>query len=281
MENQVLNKVNRLKYLCTFCVICLLFSSMHVQAQISKPISISIENTSSENIEDKVVEIPWKSILTHDAFIDTSKLSVVNESSRPLLYQLEHKGTTSVQNLLVQVSVPAHKKIILKLKTGKNQSSASKTYCRFVPERYDDFAWENDRVAFRMYGKALEATTFNAYGIDVWAKRTTKLVVDRWYKSGDYHTDHGEGLDFYGVGFSLGAGDGAPYLNDSIHFPKNYSSYKVLDNGPLRSSFQLIYNSWTVGKYGATVTKVIQLDAGHQLNKIEATYTFSALIVCR
>ena len=25
------------------------------------------------------------------------------------------------------------------------------TYCRFVPERMGDFAWENDRIAFRAY----------------------------------------------------------------------------------------------------------------------------------
>jgi hypothetical protein len=31
-----------------------------------------------------------------------------------------------------------------------------KAYGRFVRERRDDFAWENDRVAHRMYGKALE-----------------------------------------------------------------------------------------------------------------------------
>ena len=29
------------------------------------------------------------------------------------------------------------------------------TYARFVPEREDDFAWENDLVAFRAYGPAM------------------------------------------------------------------------------------------------------------------------------
>ena len=31
-----------------------------------------------------------------------------------------------------------------------------KAHGRFVRERFDDFAWENDRIAHRMYGKALE-----------------------------------------------------------------------------------------------------------------------------
>ena len=28
----------------------------------------------------------------------------------------------------------------------------------YVPERKDDFAWENDKIAFRAYGKALRKT---------------------------------------------------------------------------------------------------------------------------
>jgi hypothetical protein len=31
-----------------------------------------------------------------------------------------------------------------------------KAYGRFVRERFDDFAWENDRIAHRTYGRALE-----------------------------------------------------------------------------------------------------------------------------
>jgi hypothetical protein len=30
-----------------------------------------------------------------------------------------------------------------------------RAYGRFVRERFDDFAWENDRIAHRTYGKAL------------------------------------------------------------------------------------------------------------------------------
>ena len=64
------------------------------------------------------------------------------------------------------------------------------TFCRFVPERSDDFAWENDRIAFRMYGPALERTGEISSGIDIWAKRTRKPVIERWYYRTDYHKDH-------------------------------------------------------------------------------------------
>ena len=73
----------------------------------------------------------------------------------------------------------------------------------------------------------------------------------------------------------MGAGDIAPYSKDSIWYPKNYSSWKVLDNGPLRSSFELSYDAWNVDGEAVTVTKSISLDAGAQLNKVSVVYSFN------
>jgi len=244
-------------------------------AQRTENFHIVIQNTSDLDFNEKVVEIPWQEILKSWADADTGSMLVVDETLTQLPMQFETKGTGSVQNLLVQVSVPANKTIKLSIINGTRHKITAKTYCRFVPERYDDFAWENDRIAFRMYGKALEATTFNAYGIDVWAKRTSNLIINKWYKSEDYHNDHGDGLDFYGVGYSLGAGNCSPFVNDSIYYSKNYTRYEVLDNGPLRSTFKLFYDSWPVAGYTVNVVKNIQLDAGEQLNKIEACFEFS------
>jgi hypothetical protein len=47
--------------------------------------------------------------------------------------------------------------------------------------------------------------------MDFWAKKTESLIIDKWYKDdlagvASYHEDHGEGLDFYKVGRTLGLG---------------------------------------------------------------------------
>jgi hypothetical protein len=99
-------------------------------------------------------------------------------------------------------------------------------------------------------------------------------VINDWYKSGDYHVDHGEGLDFYSVGLTLGDGSNAPYVNDSIYFSKNFRRNKVLDNGPLRSTFQLEFDPWDVNGTMVRETKTISLDAGSQLYKVETVYSF-------
>ena len=51
-------------------------------------------------------------------------------------------------------------------------------YSRFVPERTDDYAWENNKVAFRTYGPTAQKMTEDKVkggsltsGIDAWLKR--------------------------------------------------------------------------------------------------------------
>ena len=92
----------------------------------------------------------------------------------------------------------------------------TRVFARYVPERLDDFAWENDRVAHRTYGPALGAPDTEkrgkevlvTSGLDIWCKRVSYPIVDRWYNKGHdhYHHDEGEGMDMYGVGTSRGCG---------------------------------------------------------------------------
>lgn len=219
----------------------------------------------------KVMEIPYAEIARQLRGIDAFRV-VDAASGEEVPYQLEYRGGEEPLNLLVQVNMPAGETLQLELREGAPAPVAAKTYARYVPERMDDFAWENDKIAFRIYGEALEGTPGDAHGIDVWVKRTPELVIDRWYESGDYHTDHGQGLDYYSVGLTLGAGDIAPYINGSLWFPKHYRGYKVLDNGPLRSTFRLDYEQWDAAGTPLKMSKLISLDAGSQLNRVEVLF---------
>ncbi|WP_316789522.1 DUF4861 family protein [Pedobacter frigoris] len=238
--------------------------------------TITITNPMNVGRTDEVIAVNWSAVKAKYPNIDTANFKVIIASSKKEVpFQLERKGGSDVQNLLIQLSLKSKETTKLSIVAGKPVRSVAKTFGRFVPERYDDFAWENDKVAFRMYGKALETRKDNAFGTDVWVKRSTKLVINDWYKSGDYHADHGDGMDYYSVGFTLGAGDIAPYLKDSIIFSKNYHHWKVLDNGPLRTTFELGYDEWDVAGKAVKVTKTISLDAGSHMNRVEARYSYS------
>ena len=237
--------------------------------------TVTIKNNSTIERTEEVVAIKWATILASFPKIDTSNFVVINSTTKKQIqFQLEHNGQPLIQNLLVQVDVKAKSILTLSIQKGKAEAFATKTYARYVPERKDDFAWENDKIAFRAYGKALEKEKDNAYGFDVWVKRTNRMILNERYKLADYHTDHGDGLDYYHVGFTLGAGNMAPFVNDTIRYSGNYQQWKIMDNGPLRTTFQLNFDSWNAGGIKVRATKTISIDAGSQLNRIENVYTF-------
>lgn len=235
---------------------------------------VEIRNPSDYERSEVVAEIPVREITKIFPAWDSTSFLVINpQNGKQVPWQLEYKGEKQAQNLLVLINLKPKETIRIKIQKGKSKQFDIKTFGRFVPERKDDFAWENDRIAFRMYGKALEKFPNEmAYGTDVWVKRTNKLIIDKWYKLDNYHNDNGDGLDYYKVGFTLGAGDIAPYIHDTIRFSKNFSGWKMLDNGPLRTTFQLIYDAWWLPSQKVSCTKTISIDAGSQMNRIEVRY---------
>ncbi len=149
-----------------------------------------------------------------------------------------------------------------------------RAYGRFVRERFDDFAWENDRIAHRTYGKALitwKGEPLTSSAIDIWSKRTSKLVINDWYMIDNYHVDHGEGVDAYSAGPTRGCGGSGIWSNGQLYIPTNFVDSRVLANGPIRVLFELVYEPFDVN--GVKVSQVLRvsLDAGSQLDRFRVS----------
>ncbi|MBI3884603.1 MAG: DUF4861 family protein [Opitutae bacterium] len=158
----------------------------------------------------------------------------------------------------------------------------AKVFARYVPERFDDFAFENDRLAHRVYGPALATPAAGRHrltgsGLDLWAKRVRYPIIDRWYLRGHdaYHRDNGEGLDFYTVGTSRGLGGTGVWAAGRLHPSGNWSSWRVLANGPLRAVFELDYDAWDAGGVRVSERKRFTVDAGANFHRVETTLTFT------
>jgi hypothetical protein len=206
---------------------------------------------------------------------------VTNAKKEQIPSQVTYDG-----KLIFQTSIKVHEKLAFFIGTGAHKKFPPLTYGRYIKERKDDFAWENDRVAFRIYGPALIATDGPSNGIDVWYKRTNALIIDKWYKDDiakkqSYHEDHGEGLDDYKVGRTLGAGAMAPFINDSLLIlNENYVSQELLENGPIRTTFRLTYKDLDINGKNVSEKRTFSLDAGSQLTKVTQEYgTSDTLIV--
>jgi hypothetical protein len=234
---------------------------------------IEIANPGKTALREQVIGIPWAAFSSRCGITDTLMFRLVDtRTKREIPVQLEHMGQSGVTQLLLQVDIPAGGKVSLRCERVARKPVTALTYGRYVPERADDFAWENDRIAFRAYGKALQSAKDNAHGLDVWVKRSRNMVINERYASKDYHNDRGNGLDYYHVGFTMGAGNMAPYWNDSVWYPGNYSRWEMLDNGPLRTTFRLYYDAVTLNGLTFKSTKTISLDAGSNMNRITVDY---------
>ncbi len=158
---------------------------------------------------------------------------------------------------------------------AKARASDYRVYGRFVRERQDDFAWENDRVAFRVYGPALETFAqepLTSSAVDAWSKGTRRLVLNDWYLGDDYHRDHGEGGDFYPAGTTRGCGGSGLMTADGLAVSGNFRSSRVLASGPIRLVFELTYPLWPKLP-DVKETKRVTLDAGSHFNRFQGVYT--------
>jgi len=175
------------------------------------------------------------------------------------------------QSLIFQTDVPAKGERSFDLRVGEKRTYKRedfRVYGRFNRERFDDFAWENDRVAHRMYGAALETwekEPLTSSTVDVWLKRTRRLVINDWYMVDDYHRDTGEGADFYSAGKSRGCGGSGWWRDGKLVVSKNFRQSRVLANGPIRLVFELDYPD-------VRETKRITLDAGQHFNRFESRH---------
>ncbi|MGC1204276.1 MAG: DUF4861 family protein [Flavobacteriaceae bacterium] len=154
-------------------------------------------------------------------------------------------------------------------------------YSRFVPERTDDYAWENNKVGFRTYGPNAQYRFENdlkegtlSSGIDAWLKRVDYSIINSWYKkytekTGTYHEDTGEGLDNFHVGSSRGVGGIAVKLDTTFYISKNFINWKTITTGPIRTSFILDYGDWEANGKVISEKKHITLDYGSNLSKFE------------
>ncbi|ASK32030.1 DUF4861 domain-containing protein [Chryseobacterium sp. T16E-39] len=230
-------------------------------------LKLQIRNTLTISRNTESIEIPSKKV----RLLAGKNFSIIEAATKKEIpYQWLSNG-----DLLIQDDFNAKEIKKIEFYQTPPKSVDAKVYGRFVPERLEDFAWENDKIAFRMYGKELEKVPEqNGWGMDAWAKRTHRMVINEWYKQNNYHQDNGDGLDFFQVGRTLGAGDILPFISDDFVYLGNYTSYKIVEEGPLRFTFDLTYSQVKKNGYEISAVKRISLDAGSQLNKSVIKYEF-------
>ncbi|MCR5679420.1 MAG: DUF4861 family protein [Prevotella sp.] len=238
----------------------------------------------------EVVEVDLPSICQQLGVDTDAPLVVENAAGQEIASQKTYNG-----KLLLYVSLQPNSKVSYTVSTGKPADYKPAVNGKMYTIRKDDIAWENDFGAYRIYGPALQKTGERTFGTDVWVKNTPELVVEQRYlldyegnlaedslrKAGQkvgleaidrhtsFHRDHGNGMDAYSVGPSLGCGAPALMKGGKLIFPYCYQNYHIHDNGPLRFTVELTYGTTADG---ITEHRIISLDKGSHFNRLTVWY---------
>lgn len=237
-------------------------------------IHISVKNSIDLARENEIIEIPMRA-LTPLSLQPSEQLVVIDQNNQQVAYQLTYDSL-----LIFPVSVAANGESHYTICTGKPEKVPVFTCGKQYPERLDDLAWENDKAAYRAYGPALEEKGERSFGYDIFTKSVAEPVVEERYRMHldsqnplSYHVDHGNGMDVYSVGATLGGGTAALMPDSAILYPYAYRKHEILDNGPLRFTVRLTFAPFAIGKDTAvTETRLISLDQGSHLNRTEVSY---------
>jgi len=159
--------------------------------------------------------------------------------------------------------------------------NAATCFSRYAPERMDDYLWENDRTAARVYGPVImkpapAGQSLVSSGIDIWNKSVRYPIIDTWLKRKNYHADEGEGMDNYKVGPGRGCGGLGVFNAGTCYVSQNWATQRHIASGPVRTVFELTYAPWPCGN-GVTVaeTRRMSLDAGSHLTRFESRFTIT------
>lgn len=276
---------NKMKKTVLFFLTLSFFTSCKKQVRLIS--TIEVKNTLNIDREYETVGIDISDLNTENYLL------VEEDSNEKMIYQLVDENLDGKNDVLLfqpKTKANSTKKYYLSISDKKQDSVTAYCYSRFVPERTDDYAWENNRVAFRTFGpvaqkmieEGIKGGTLSS-GIDAWLKRVEYPIINKWYKKavtekGAYHRDSGEGLDNFHVGVSRGVGGISVKVDTSYYFSKNFISWKTITTGPIRTSFVLTYANWDANGKQIKESKHISLDYGQNLSRFEVQISGSNTI---
>ena len=139
----------------------------------------------------------------------------------------------------------------------RNDGVTARVDARYLPERMDDFVWENAFAAFRAYGPALARPKpagqgLSTSGVDVFNKGApdvcgVKTILDSMKSRVSYHANNGRCFDSYTVGPGLGCGGmrrraaSGEWLEGG-----NWMAQRILEKTASRAVFELEYETHVI-----------------------------------
>ena len=152
-----------------------------------------------------------------------------------------------------------------------NDPDRPRTHVALPPDGNEGLAWENDRIAFRVYSK--DGRRADASGVDVWTKTVDYSIIDKWLAVGGCSIDSGEGCDWYEPGEGRGAGGSGIWAEGQLFTPAAFASCSIDSDDPRRIGFTLEFGPYEAGGETITESKRIEMVNGTSFYRVTHTVT--------
>lgn len=221
------------------------------------PIEVRVTNDSEFSFENVPIVMPW------DGRTGELPRSIL-PSGKPVQVD-DTDGNGRPDELVFFVSIGPKNETTMRLcgdapKDPVTSAAHTGMYLK-TPERkgFEGPGWESDRIAFRLYWDARNAS-------DVFAKTAPIMSLDAYASNGlDYHVQSKWGQDVLKVGQAVGIGAPAIWLDGKVEKVTTATrTFKVVADGPLRAICDLIYTDWTVGDRKFDLTCRMSIMAGQE-----------------
>lgn len=303
----------------TFLIICLAFSLMFSGCSIFKGGSrqhhLKLTNPSNVERADELVVLTREMIEDKTGRIGEGQyISIMSPDNHPLIVQfddLNKDGKWDEASFLytfepaqsVQVNVSKTNtrlnKAVVRAHVRMRKKNANNSFgppldsatipqgtlpTDFTKQKLPPYltegpAWENDKVAFRLYFDVRNTK-------DIYGKTTTRMMMDTVgvIPENSYHNMADWGMDILAVGKSLGAGSLAlnvPSLNGKDTLVRlggnniEQTTFEKVADGPVRAILRMHYKNWTVTSNAAPVnlTEEISIWGGKYYYQSKVTIT--------
>lgn len=134
--------------------------------------------------------------------------------------------------------------------------AAALVNAQYVPERMDDFCWENEFCGMRAYGPGVsqpppKGEGLFSSGLDVFNKAVPDVQMADTLIRGvkekiSYHKNNGRGFDNYKVSTGRGCGGIGALGADGWFHEKNWQAQRMLEKTDAKAVFELEYETYTV-----------------------------------
>lgn len=228
-------------------------------------VTISVTNNSKDDWADAPIVVEWKNA--------TQKPGSVKDGEERLEVQVDDlDGDGKIDELFFVAPLKAGetKKFQVDAEpptTSTEPRAHTGMYLKSATSKgFEGPGWESDRIAYRIYWDARNAT-------DVFAKTQPILSLKEYAKPGlNYHRLSKWGMDVLKVRTAVGIGGFGAFVNGKVEkVAQAKRTFKVVADGPLRAICDLIYTDWETSTTKMNLTARMTICAGQSWAECKLT----------